>query len=214
MCVCECVRVHLQLLHYAYWDSKKQRAVWVNCMQSVAIVSWCCCRCGCCCRDKGCARLRPGHDSVCVTMGNTATRQWTNKGSHKMATATATAGAAVVGNKRHVRVKRTPTQQQWQQDDGDNNMQHTHTQAALQDAACLLPVLAMAIVVINGRHNKWVKCPDWVSVSAVCVCVCVWSVASAKVVDRAENAVRGAGERARAVYVLILSCVACKTNYR
>lgn len=91
---------------------------------------------------------------------------------------------------------------------------NTHTQAALQDAACLLPVLAMAIVVINGRHNKWVKCPDWVSVSAVCVCVCVWSVASAKVVDRAENAVRGAGERARAVYVLILSCVACKTNYR
>lgn len=50
---------------------------------------------------------------------------------------------------------------------------HTHTQGAPQDAACL-PALAMAIVVINGRHNKWVKCPDWVSVSAcVCVCVCV-----------------------------------------
>lgn len=105
---------------------------------------WCCCRrccccyCSCCCccyRDKGWRRLRPGHDSVYVTMGNTATRQWTNKGNHKMATATAaiaatsaaaaTPTAAIVGNKRHVRVKGTPTQQHQQQDDGDNNMQHT-----------------------------------------------------------------------------------------
>lgn len=104
------------------------------------------------------------------------------------ATAAATPTAAIVGNKRHVRVKGTPTQQQ--QDDGDNNMQHTvpHThrratgRCQLLLLACL-PALVMAIVVINGRHNKWVKCPDWVSVSAlslsVCVCVSeceVWQV--------------------------------------
>lgn len=110
------------------------------------------------------------------------------------ATAAATPTAAIVGNKRHVRVKGTPTQQQQQQqqqDDGDNNMQHTgphtHTGAPQDVASCqllaclLLPALVMAIVVINGRHNKWVKCPDWVSVSALslslCVCWCeVWQV--------------------------------------
>lgn len=99
--------------------------------------------------------------------------------------AAATPTAAIVGNKRHVRVKGTPTQQQ--QDDGDNNMQHTvpHThrratgrcQLLLLACLLLLPALVMAIVVINGRHNKWVKCPDWVSVSALYVCVCeVWQV--------------------------------------
>lgn len=155
MRMCVCVLTHrLLFLHYAHCagGSKKQRAVWVNCMQSVAIVSWCCCCCCeccccCCCRDKGCTRLRPGHDSVCVTMGNTALRgKWTNnKGSHKMATATATATAAataagaIVGNKRHVRVKGTPTQQhqKQQQDDGDNNRHQTHTHTGRAPGRCL-----------------------------------------------------------------------------